>query len=99
MTALTLFGILGLPIQVVLRIYTQVFILDKSIKEYNEYKLFYADDETTQAGLVSYLTVWNLVHTVILTIMNSTAAIPVIGPVTNLLCTLGAWAYIDVQSR
>lgn len=41
MAACSLFGLFGLPLQFIIRLYLQFFILEKSIKEYDEYTSFY----------------------------------------------------------
>ena len=49
MCGISLFGLLGLPLQFIIRLYLQYIILDRSIKEYNEFTSFYVTPTSTAA--------------------------------------------------
>ena len=80
-----------------MRVYLQIYLLDITWRSYTDFKNEHNIEEA-ETDVIQYLVIFNLWHTLFVTLMNLFEPIPLIGPLVSLLVTLGAWTYTDVNS-
>jgi hypothetical protein len=80
-----------------MRVYLQIFLLDITWRSYTDFKNEHYIEEA-ETSVIQYLLIFNLWHSLFVTLMNFWEPIPLIGPLVSLLVTLGAWTYTDVNS-
>jgi hypothetical protein len=80
-----------------MRVYLQLFLLDITWRSYTDFKNEHYIEEA-ETSVIQYLLIFNLWHSLFVTLMNFFEPIPLIGPLVSLLVTLGAWTYTDVNS-
>ena len=80
-----------------MRVYLQIFLLEITWRSYTDFKNEHYIEEA-ETSVIQYLLIFNLWHSLFVTLMNFFEPIPLIGPLVSLLVTLGAWTYTDVNS-
>ena len=98
MTSLSIGGLVLLPFQLGFSAYLSLYQLYYTIEIYDDFKKYHYIKEA-DAQVFWYLFLFNFWHFLFSSIVNLTAPIPVLGPILNVLTTIGVWAYQDFESQ
>ena len=96
MFAVSLFGLLGDPINLIIGLYVLIFIIERSISEYSEYVHLYGDEPDNKVyWWMFWFNFWNLV---MVSVMVWPDFVIPFGAIINLIVAIIASFYYDMES-